>query len=95
MEIILVYWEATCFPSCLTAVQVSPKEEDERLAFGVRGQAIQSMMLGGNLTATKTSYSDCRTKKKRASRPLEPALKLSVVVIAHLNSNLQTLKGIA
>ena len=95
MEIILVLLGGYLLSKLFKAVQVSPKEEDENLAFGVRGQAIQSMMLGGNHTATKTSYSDCRTKKKRASRPLAPALKLSIVVNAHLFSNLQTSKGIA
>ena len=59
------------------------------------GGYLLSKLFNGNHTATKTSYSDCRTKKKRASRPLAPALKLSIVVNAHLFSNLQTSKGIA
>ena len=64
MEIILVLLGGYLLSKLFNGSQVSPKEEDENLAFGVRGQAIQSMMLGGNHTATKTSYSDCRTKRR-------------------------------
>ena len=94
MEIILVLLGGYLLSKLFNGSSSKPKRR-RRKSFGVRGQAIQSMMLGGNHTATKTSYSDCRTKKKRASRPLAPALKLSIVVNAHLFSNLQTSKGIA
>lgn len=64
MEIILVLLGGYLLSKLFNGSSSSPKEEDENLAFGVRGQAIQSMMLGGNHTATKTSYSDCRTKRR-------------------------------
>ena len=93
MEIILVLLGGYLLSKLFNGSSSKPKRRRRKSGFW--GQAIQSMMLGGNHTATKTSYSDCRTKKKRASRPLAPALKLSIVVNAHLFSNLQTSKGIA
>ena len=79
MEIILVLLGGYLLSKLFNGSSSKPKRRRRKSGFWSSG----------------SSYSDCRTKKKRASRPLAPALKLSIVVNAHLFSNLQTSKGIA
>ena len=95
MEIILVLLGGYLLSKLFNGSSSKPKRRRRKSGFWSSGSSYSEYDAWRKSHGDENKLFCLPYKKEESSRPLAPALKLSIVVNAHLFSNLQTSKGIA